>query len=282
MLPSIPASVPGVLRMTTRPSPAFGTAAFVVIVAGCAQNPLRTTPPAGATAIPTAPGVAPPSLVAPPPSYADVDAARLDGTLTRSRQESQLMQTEIAALRDQLASTSAQLAQARAAGLPPARPASETDHPVTPPETMRSAATQLALPDLQPRFDGAVVRIDIPADRMFEPGTANLLPAGTATLTKVAEEIDRVFPGHYVGIEGHTDTEPLVNVSWGSPHQLTTARAAAVFDFLTARTRISEGRLFIVAHGSNHPLVSNATPAGRARNRRVELVVYAERTTDAP
>jgi outer membrane protein OmpA-like peptidoglycan-associated protein len=33
-----------------------------------------------------------------------------------------------------------------------------------------------------------------------------------------------------------------------------------------------------VAHGSNHPLVSNATPAGRARNRRVELVVYAERS----
>ena len=77
--------------------------------------------------------------------------------------------------------------------MPPARPASETDHPVTSPETMRSAATQLAIPDLQPRFDGAVVRIDIPADRMFEAGTANLLPAGTATLTKVAEEIDRVW-----------------------------------------------------------------------------------------
>ena len=86
-----------------------------------------------------------------------------------------------------------------------------------------------------------------------------------------------MFPGHYVGIEGHTDTEPLVNASWGSPHQLTTARAAAVFDFLTSRTPVREGQLFLVAHGSNHPLVSNATPAGRARNRRVELVVYAER-----
>jgi flagellar motor protein MotB len=269
--------------MTSRPFPVAAALAGVVLaVVGCAQNPFRASPPAGTAAIPPASGLARPALVAPPPSYADVDAARLDGTLTRSRQESQLMQTEIAALRDQLASTSAQLAQARAAGMPPARPASETDHPVTSPETMRSAATQLALPDLQPRFDGAVVRIDIPADRMFEAGTANLLPAGTATLTKVAEEIDRVFPGHYVGIEGHTDTEPLVNVSWGSPHQLTTARAAAVFDFLTSRTRVREGQLFIVAHGSNHPLVSNATPAGRARNRRVELVVYAERAAGAP
>jgi outer membrane protein OmpA-like peptidoglycan-associated protein len=38
-----------------------------------------------------------------------------------------------------------------------------------------------------------------------------------------------------------------------------------------------EGQLFIVAHGANHPLVSNATAAGRSRNRRMELVVYPER-----
>ena len=33
---------------------------------------------------------------------------------------------------------------------------------------------------------------------------------------------------------------------------------------------------FVVGHGSNHPVVSNATPAGKERNRRVELVVYPE------
>jgi flagellar motor protein MotB len=256
---------------------------------GCANNPFRTAQPAAPLSLEPPPGVAAPAHTLPGnglppalPSYADVDGRQLDGMLTRSRQESQLMQTEITALREQLASTSAQLAQARAAGLPPARPASDTDNPVSSPAAMQSAATQLALPDLQPRFDGAVVRIDVPADRLFEPGTANLLPAGIATLTTVAEEVERVFPGHYVGIEGHTDSEPLVNASWGSPHQLTTARAAAVFDFLTSRTSIREDQLFLVAHGSNHPLVSNATPAGRARNRRVELVVYAERTGAGP
>lgn len=256
---------------------------------GCATNPFRTAQPAAPLSLEPPPGVAAPAHTLPGnnlpsalPSYADVDGRQLDGMLTRSRQESQLMQTEITALREQLASTSAQLAQTRAAGLPPVRPASDTDNPVSSPAAMQSAATQLALPDLQPRFDGAVVRIDVPADRLFEPGTANLLPAGTAALTTVADEIERVFPGHYVGIEGHTDSEPLVNASWGSPHQLTTARAAAVFDFLTSRTSIRENQLFLVAHGSNHPLVSNATPAGRARNRRVELVVYAERTGSAP
>jgi len=265
--------------------PPLAVVLLVLCAAGCAQNPFRTAQPAAPLSLEPPPGVAAPAHTLPGgglpsavPSYADIDGRQLDGMLTRSRQETQLMQTEITALREQLASTSAQLAQARAAGLPPARPMSDTENPVTSPAAMQSAATQLALPDLQPRFDGAVVRIDVPADRIFEPGTANLMPAGTAALTQVAEEIDRVFPGHYVGIEGHTDTEPLVNASWGSPHQLTTARAAAVFDFLTSRTKLREGQLFLVAHGSNHPLVSNATPAGRARNRRVELVVYAERS----
>ena len=189
------------------------------------------------------------------------------------------MQDQIAALRDQLASTSTQLAQARSAGMPPA--AGDTGVPAapaaaTPSTTLRSAMSQLAISGADVRFDGAVVRLDIQAERLFEPGTANLLPGGAAILTQVASELDRVYPGHFVGIEGHIDTEPLVNAAWSSPHQLTAARAAAVFDFFTTRTRLREAQLFLVAHGSNHPLVSNATAAGRTRNRRMELVVYPE------
>jgi outer membrane protein OmpA-like peptidoglycan-associated protein len=36
-------------------------------------------------------------------------------------------------------------------------------------------------------------------------------------------------------------------------------------------------QLFVVGHGSNHPIVSNGSPEGKQRNRRVELVVYPER-----
>jgi flagellar motor protein MotB len=199
------------------------------------------------------------------------------------------MQDEITALREQLASTSTQLAQTRAAGLAAAggtttgRPVSDAALAAPAPggpataATMQSAMAQLALPGIDSRFDGAVVRIDIPADRLFEDGTANLLPGGAATLTQVSGELERVFPGHFIGIEGHLDTEPLQNASWTSPHQLTAARSAAVFDFLTTRTKVHAGQLFLVAHGANHPLVSNATAAGRSRNRRVELVVYPER-----
>jgi flagellar motor protein MotB len=261
-----------------------------VCSAGCANNPFKTAPPAVPLSLEPPPGVAAPAHTLPqamttsaPPSYADVDGSQLQAALVRSRQESDLMQDEIAALRDQLASTSTQLSQARTVGMPPASttgggaPGAAAS---TPAATMQSAVADLKLPDLEPRFDGAVVRLDVPADRLFEVGTANLLPGGVATLTQVAAELQRVYPGHFIGIEGHLDTEPLQSGTWASAHQLTAARAAAVFDFLTTRTPLVEGQLFIVAHGANHPLVSNATAAGRGRNRRVELVVYPERTGD--
>ncbi|NCY03415.1 MAG: hypothetical protein EBX36_11040 [Planctomycetia bacterium] len=142
---------------------------------------------------------------------------------------------------------------------------------------MHAAMTQLSVPGVEMRFDGNVVRLELPAERLFDAGGASLLPGGSALLTQVSGEVDRVFPRHFIGIEGHVDTEPLGPGAWGSPHQLTAARAAAVFDFLTARTPLRQGQLFLVAHGANHPVVSNASAAGRRRNRRMELVIYPER-----
>lgn len=262
-----------------------GCVVLVVCLGGCASNPFGKKD-AGPISLEPPPGVAapahtlqqapPPSLVgAPLPSYANADGRELEAALSRSRQETQVMQDEIAALREQLASTSTQLAQERAAG----RPAVVAPPPAaeTPPVIMESSMTKLSMPQVETRFDGGVVRIEIPADKLFEPGTATLLPGGAAILTQAAEQIDAVYTGHFVGIEGHVDTEPLQNASFGSPHQLTVARAAAAFDFFTSRTSLGQKQLFIVAHGSNHPVVSNATAAGRARNRRIELVVYPER-----
>ena len=151
------------------------------------------------------------------------------------------MQDQIAALRDQLASTSSQLAQTRSAGMPtpPGGPGAGGTPPApdTPSTALRAAMNQLAITGADARFDGAVVRVDVQAERLFEPGTANLLPGGAAILTQVASEIDRVYPGHFIGIEGHVDTEPLINAAWASPHQLTAARAAAAVLAIAAAGR---------------------------------------------
>jgi len=257
-------------------------AGALVMLAGCSNHPFRRPAATAPLSLEPPPGVAAPAATLPQsglsstavlPSYADFDPRQLQATLTRSREETQLLQDEIAVLREQLASTSGQLAQSRAmtAGKPAA--AGQPGGIVT----MQAAMSQLSLPGAESRFDGSVVRVELPADRLFEGGSASLMPSGTALLTQAAAEIERVFPKHFVGIEAHVDTAPLEQASWGSPHQLTAARAAAVFDFFTSRTSLRQGQLFIVAHGSNHPVVSNATAAGRTRNRRVELVIYPER-----
>lgn len=278
---------------------ARAAACLAVALAGCSQNPFRRSASTSSISLEPPPGVAAPAATLPQPlsstaaslpSYVDTDPRQLQQSLVRSREENQLLQDENAVLREQLASTSGQLAQSRAqaAGRPvgpgPLDPSTPGNPGAGGVVSMQAAMAQLSLPGTESRFDGSVVRIELPADRLFEAGTANLMPSGTALLTQAATEIERVFPRHFIGIEAHVDTAPLEQASWGSPHQLTAARAASVFDFFTGRTSLRQGQLFIVAHGSNHPVVSNATAAGRTRNRRVELVIYPEKVGagDAP
>jgi flagellar motor protein MotB len=285
------------MRLSVAAALALGIASVATAV-GCTHNPFRTAASSGPISLTPPPGVAAPANTLPQPvtslmpsfSQSNLDSGQLEANLVRSRQETQLMQDEITALRDQLASTSSQLAQNRTANMPSGSTAGRGPiaggkevPPTQPlgmqsPAAMQAAMAQLSIPGVESRLDGAVVRVEIQSERLFEASGASLLPGGATILTQISTELERVYPGHFVGIEGHTDTEPLQNASWGSPHQLSAARASAVFDFLTARTTLEQGQLFLVAHGANHPLVSNATAAGRSRNRRIELVIYPERS----
>ena len=254
---------------------------------GCSNLLRREQTPAMISLEPP-PGVAAPAHTLPQPlpslpqtpSYSSLDNAQLEAALTRSQTENQIMQEELSAIRQQLASTTTQLAASRVVGRP-GNAGDITSSLGTPSAAgaiaaMQSAMGQLSLEDLQVRLDGGVVRIEVPSERLFESKTPNLLPAGASLLTQLAKELERVFPRHYLGIEGHLDTDPLTGSSWQSAHQLTTAQASTVFDFLTTRTPLSDRQMFLVAHGANHPVVSNATTAGRQRNRRIECVIYPE------
>ena len=297
-------------RHPLAPQPAGRGAALgliaILAAIGCTNHPFHRPAAATPVSLVPPPGVAAPAAtLAPPsaplPSFADTDPQQVQATLARSQQERQLLQDEITALREQLASTSSQLAASRGmplpggatlagsalpAGLAPAATGGlphATAMPAATPGLAKLAAGfgELAVPGVEKRFDGVVVRLELPADRLFDHGSAALLPGGAALLTQVTGEIDRVYPGHFIGIEGHIDTEPVETSTWGSPHQLTAARAATLFDFFTLRTPLKQAQLFLVAHGANHPVVSNATAAGRTRNRRMELVIYPERVASA-
>ena len=129
---------------------------------------------------------------------------------------------------------------------------------------------------LQVRQDGDVIRIELPTDQVFIPGTANLNDNAISMIDRVAGAIRQHYPRQVVGIEAHTDNRPVQGSAWNSQHQLSAAQATAVFEQLTQRHQFGARQLFVLGHGANYPVASNGTPAGQQRNRRVEVVVYPE------
>ncbi len=133
------------------------------------------------------------------------------------------------------------------------------------------------MPGVEARNDGDVVRVELPAAKLFQPNSTVLQPSAGTLLDAVAVELARSFPDQTIGVEGHTDSDFVRIQGVGDQQQLSVARATAVYQYLVARGLIPARQMFIVGHGSNHPVVSNATAAGKARNSRVELVIYPEK-----
>ena len=122
-----------------------------------------------------------------------------------------------------------------------------------------------------------MIRIELPAASLFEPGSAQLRPGAANPIADVAAEIARTYPDQIVGVEGHTDNDPAAGPQFRNNHELSVAQAMGVYDVLVSRTRLQGNQFFVVGHGGNHP--SSRTPRyeGKQRNRRVELVVYPDR-----
>ncbi len=147
---------------------------------------------------------------------------------------------------------------------------------ITANNSFRRNLTAVTVAGLSIRQDGDLVRIELPSDRIFDPQTARLRPDATALIDQVADVIQENYARQVIGVEAHTDNTPLTGTMWRNSHQLTAAQAMAIFEQLSYRQQLLPQQLFVLGHGENYPLASNATAAGQARNRRVEIVIYPE------
>jgi chemotaxis protein MotB len=117
---------------------------------------------------------------------------------------------------------------------------------------------------------GLVVRLL--TDRiLFDSGRATLKPQGVPLLGEVANllNVDRAHP---ILVEGHTDDVPISTRQFASNWELSTSRATDVVRYMIGRG-LARRRFGAAGYADLHPLATNATPAGRARNRRVEIVL---------
>lgn len=109
----------------------------------------------------------------------------------------------------------------------------------------------------------------------FNSGTAELKPQSYPILEKIAEVMKR-FPSR-VSIEGHTDNLPVSGGKYSSNWELSAARAYSALMFLK-NLGVDIKRINIAGFADTHPIASNNTEEGRAKNRRVEFVFYDEKT----
>jgi chemotaxis protein MotB len=117
---------------------------------------------------------------------------------------------------------------------------------------------------------GLVVRVL--TDRLlFASGQARLQAAGDPLLVEVAHLLN-VDQKHPITVEGNTDNVPIASAQYPSNWELSTARATSVVRYLIAHG-VAAQRLGAAGYAALHPLAPNTTAAGRARNRRVDIVL---------
>ena len=117
---------------------------------------------------------------------------------------------------------------------------------------------------------GLVVRV-LTDKLLFDSGKATLKAAGLPLLNEMADLLNEVDQSHPIVVEGYTDNVPIASSEFPSNWELSTARATTVVRYLIAQG-VNQQRLGAAGYADLHPVASNAAPAGRALNRRVEIV----------
>lgn len=126
------------------------------------------------------------------------------------------------------------------------------------------------------------VVLEINASALFSEGEAELRKEAVKVLAQAALLLQ--LGEQAIEVEGYTDSLPIKSLRFPSNWELSSARASRVVR-LFIDYGVAPARLSVVGSASNNPVASNATPEGRARNRRVTvtiLVVPPERTTVRP
>ena len=108
---------------------------------------------------------------------------------------------------------------------------------------------------------------------LFDSGAADIKSSASSALAKVADAILKL--PNQIRLEGHTDNLPIHNDQFKNNWELSSARSIAVLEFLTQRFDVPVKRLAVSGYADVAPVASNDTEAGRARNRRVDVVILS-------
>ena len=126
--------------------------------------------------------------------------------------------------------------------------------------------------------------IDLSEKILFDSGATEVKSAGLEILRRLGGVLVNL-QGHDIRIEGHTDNVPIssrLREKFPSNWELSAVRAASVLHFLQEQVGLPGESLAAVGHGEFRPVADNATPEGRALNRRIRILLKPQDLPAAP
>lgn len=130
---------------------------------------------------------------------------------------------------------------------------------------------EIATGKVQVSMEARGLVVTLRESAFFPVGDDTLAESSYEMIGKIAAAI-RSLPNP-VRLEGHTDSIPIHNRRFRSNWELSAARAIAMLEILEHRYEMPPGKLAIAGYADSAPVDSNDTPEGRARNRRVDVVI---------
>jgi chemotaxis protein MotB len=108
---------------------------------------------------------------------------------------------------------------------------------------------------------------------LFDSGKATLKRATSTELDHIYSVLRNKYSGKQIDVVGHTDTDPIRKSKWKDNWELSAQRALSVLRYLNKKG-ISAEKIQAVGCGQSQPVASNSSSSGKAKNRRVEIVVH--------
>ena len=130
----------------------------------------------------------------------------------------------------------------------------------------------------QPDIDRGIIGIHDSANGLvislqeagfFDSGAADVRPSALSVLNRIAAAL----PETALRVEGHTDDVPIHTAQFASNWELSSSRASSIARLLLLHVNVHADNMSVAGYAEFHPATSNATAEGRARNRRVDIVL---------
>jgi len=123
-------------------------------------------------------------------------------------------------------------------------------------------------------FTSQYIQLTMKGALLFDSGSAEVREESLYVLDKAGMILEHYGARTTIEIEGHTDNVPISSARFASNEELSSARALAVFYYLTENTSLDPVKLKHAGMGERVPIADNSTEEGRSKNRRVEIRIY--------